>query len=726
MNKNIIRLTNTYFIGLLALPTLLHINARPTVRASAETVITTRSSQSYIDSYYSSISPTATGNTLKSSLESLLKAERKRSFSYGSHQTAVFPYTDVDPARPHDGYIVSFYSGTPVKGYSGMNKEHTWPKSHGGNRIESDPHVIRPTLTSENSARGNMYYAQSPNPGWDPAEFDNPKYRGISARIIFYGATIGASSGLILEDVGRGQASGTGNKMGKLGDLLKWNFQYPVDQTEIIRNETLDLSLDYNRNPFIDDPSLACRIWGDTNTETRSLCAGQAEVDVESVSVTPTSGTVNLLGANKSLQLVGKVLPTNATNQTLTWQSSNPSVATVSNTGNVSALSVGETTITVRSAVDNTKFATATISVISEPIAVTGIALNKTTLVLQEGESSTLAATVSPQEASNKNVIWASSDPLVATVDNGVVSALKEGTATISATTEDGGHRQNATVTVTKAPVFEGEATKFTFTSKEWQATPFSFKNIAPAWGFDGTRGMQITKDGVTVGNSPYFTNISKVIIGTATSSNGVGTYSARLVDSINAQKGEGTQIGEEVYVNKAGSTIIEREFNLETPNGGGHVQIIAEAEESSIYIHHVTIVTELIPIFDPVGDAKEWAVSFLEETSEGCAQSSLALLQEAWSVVKVSYNNLSESAKGIISERAANPSGDDIEHAKARYNLLLNKYGLENFMVNAPQNTSRNNALSVDARYVIPLIIFSVIISGTLITTLVLKRKKQ
>lgn len=50
--------------------------------------------------------------------------------------------------------------------------------------------------------------------------------------------------------------------MGKLGDLLKWNFQYPVDQTEIIRNETLDLSLDYNRNPFIDDPSLACRIWG--------------------------------------------------------------------------------------------------------------------------------------------------------------------------------------------------------------------------------------------------------------------------------------------------------------------------------------------------------------------------------------------------------------------------------------------------------------------------------
>ena len=48
-------------------------------------------------------------------------------------------------------------------------------------------------------ARGNMYYAQSPNPGWDPAEFDNPKYRGISARIIFYGATIGALQVLFLK-----------------------------------------------------------------------------------------------------------------------------------------------------------------------------------------------------------------------------------------------------------------------------------------------------------------------------------------------------------------------------------------------------------------------------------------------------------------------------------------------------------------------------------------------
>ena len=675
--------------------------------------------------YFASVR-SETGAALTNKLKSIISVGTNESYDWSRYEAA-------DEAEGVSDSVLLIYSRQVVKKTSSgsantnWNREHTYPQSKIDATAKSDNHHIFADNVKTNSSRGSKIfnevnkssstrvtdgYGNITDNYTNSSEFmPNDAAKGEVARATMYLNT-------------RYGYSVTGN-FKSVAVMLRWHLENPVSNREIYRNNMIH-TMQKNRNPFIDHPEYACRIWSETNAETRQLCAAQGEVDVTSVTVSPNSGTINLLGANKTLQLTANVLPSNATNQNVSWESSNPNLATVSNTGNVTALAVGTVTITARSVSDASKMGTATITIINQPIPVTGISLSPTSLTLQEGESSTLVATLSPQEASNKNVLWASSDPLVATVDNGVISALKEGTATISATTEDGGHRQNATVTVTKAPVFEGEATKFTFTSKEWQATPFSFKNIAPAWGFDGTRGMQITKDGVTVGNSPYFTNISKVIIGTATSSNGVGTYSARLVDSINAQKGEGTQIGEEVYVNKAGSTIIEREFNLETPNGGGHVQIIAEAEESSIYIHHVTIVTELIPIFDPVGDAKAWAVSFLEETSEGCAQSSLALLQEAWSVVKVSYNNLSEDAKGIISEKAANPSGDDIEHAKARYNLLLNKYGLENFMVNAPQNTSRNNALSVDARYVIPLIIFSVIISGTLITTLVLKKKKQ
>ena len=87
-------------------------------------------------------------------------------------------------------------------------------------------------------------------------------------------------------------------------------------------------------------------------------------------------------------------------------------------------------------------------------IAVTGVSLNKTELTLTRGESETLIATVSPPNASNKNVTWESSDPSVATVDqNGKVTAVKAGTATITVKTEDGGKTASCVVTVKKKEV---------------------------------------------------------------------------------------------------------------------------------------------------------------------------------------------------------------------------------------------------------------------------------
>ena len=59
--------------------------------------------------------------------------------------------------------------------------------------------------------------------------------------------------------------------MGKLSDLLKWNKNYAVQDRERIRNEGAQ-SLQGNRNPFIDHPEYACRIWGNTNSTTRQIC----------------------------------------------------------------------------------------------------------------------------------------------------------------------------------------------------------------------------------------------------------------------------------------------------------------------------------------------------------------------------------------------------------------------------------------------------------------------
>ena len=82
-------------------------------------------------------------------------------------------------------------------------------------------------------------------------------------------------------------------------------------------------------------------------------------------------------------------------------------------------------------------------------IPVTGITLDKTELTLEEGKQESLKATVEPIGASNPAVIWTSSDEKVAVVSSGVVKALAEGTAIITATTQDGGFTASCTVTVT-------------------------------------------------------------------------------------------------------------------------------------------------------------------------------------------------------------------------------------------------------------------------------------
>ena len=81
-------------------------------------------------------------------------------------------------------------------------------------------------------------------------------------------------------------------------------------------------------------------------------------------------------------------------------------------------------------------------------VKVTGVTLDKSEATLTEGETVSLTANVKPENASNKNVIWSSSNTSVATVTGGTVTAVSEGTAVITATTVDGGYTSSCTVTV--------------------------------------------------------------------------------------------------------------------------------------------------------------------------------------------------------------------------------------------------------------------------------------
>lgn len=158
-------------------------------------------------------------------------------------------------------------------------------------------------------------------------------------------------------------------------------------------------------------------------------------VHVSSVTLNTTSKT---LMAGNTYTLVATVLPSNADITDVEWTSSKPNVATVSSDGVVTAVSAGTTTITATSVEGGIK-ANCTISVQAANVAVTGIALNKISTTMNVGATETLTATVAPNNATNKNVTWSSSNSNVASVStSGVITAKAAGTAKITVKTADG------------------------------------------------------------------------------------------------------------------------------------------------------------------------------------------------------------------------------------------------------------------------------------------------
>ena len=168
-----------------------------------------------------------------------------------------------------------------------------------------------------------------------------------------------------------------------------------------------------------------------------------------------TSVTLNLstlsLNVGKSSSLIPFIAPSNAAVKSVTWSSSNPSVATVDSDGVVKGVATGTAKITATTT-DGGYRADCAVTVTNAPLSsapVTGVSINQTTLSLTMGGTDSLAAAVTSSDATNKSVVWSSSDNSVATVgSNGKVTAVNAGTATIVVTTSDGGHTASCTVTV--------------------------------------------------------------------------------------------------------------------------------------------------------------------------------------------------------------------------------------------------------------------------------------
>ena len=191
-------------------------------------------------------------------------------------------------------------------------------------------------------------------------------------------------------------------------------------------------------------------------------------VPVESVTLNYTELNLKVY---ETANLTATINPANGSYVSKEWLSSNPAVATVNGNGLVTAIAAGDATITFKM-VTNTETFEITCTVNVSTVAVSGITLSAIAKDVNKGDTFTLTATITPSDATNKNVTWSSSDESVATVDqNGNVTAVGAGIATITCTAEGTTVSASCNVTVTSLSYGVGEhdfsyatATSHTFT----------------------------------------------------------------------------------------------------------------------------------------------------------------------------------------------------------------------------------------------------------------------
>ena len=147
------------------------------------------------------------------------------------------------------------------------------------------------------------------------------------------------------------------------------------------------------------------------------------------------------------------ITPDNATNQNITWSSSDESIVTVNSEGEIEGISSGDVTITATTK-DGNKKATCEITVVTVeddiPIVnVESVSLDRKIISMKVGENETLTATINPNDATNKNLIWDSNNESVLTVDqSGRIAAVSSGSSDITATSIDGNKTDICKVTV--------------------------------------------------------------------------------------------------------------------------------------------------------------------------------------------------------------------------------------------------------------------------------------
>ncbi len=221
------------------------------------TFLSTYAQNYYVGSYSWEILSEYAGGTgmadayrsdLYNALQAMMQAKHTKIQSY-QETRPYYKYTDC--VSNDDSRVSSFYSGKLVNSqWDGKtyNREHIWPDSKGlGGSDEDDIMMLRPTIPSENSSRGNTAYGEGSG-YFDPGE----SVRGDCARIILYVFTRWGNNRYLW---------GASGVIEDLDTLLKWMEEDPVDTWEMGRNDAVQ-SITGVRNAFVDYPELAWLLFG--------------------------------------------------------------------------------------------------------------------------------------------------------------------------------------------------------------------------------------------------------------------------------------------------------------------------------------------------------------------------------------------------------------------------------------------------------------------------------
>ena len=290
---------------------------------------------------------------------------------------------------------------------------------------------------------------------------------------------------------------------------------------------------------------------------------------------------------------------------------------------------------------------------------VTGVTLDlsEVTIDITGVKTRTLVATVSPDTALDKSVSWSSSDPEVATVADGVVTALAAGTTTITVTTTDGSFTASCSVTVVdpNAPVAP-EGTSITYDSSEQ-----GFANqadVTSATILDGCITASFSS------GSKYYTTGTAIRVYSGKTFTITSTKANLVSISLTFGSGDGSNAisaDSGTYSNgtwTADGTSYPSSVEFTIGGSSGHRRIKA------ISVHYY--------------GSEEFAYDFLTHT--GCTADGSVAPTITWSTYSSRFSILFSADQTVLTGATANESGTNIQKAVARYDYIVGKYGISSY----------------------------------------------